>query len=201
MFIFIRESEQSNMVLIGAGLVRRNHLFEFFIKRKNPKINIPEKIVTQNKETCSFQTVAMLGLDLNIKIDTYDNIDDVINYLIENQEKDILICWKYNELHKIIEGLIYALLKYNIKLHWDENPLSGNHKVHDYTSMMVLNGSFLYVFNQYDVFFNNKLQRYDIDYSKFKIQPLFSKHLSLNYMYRLINKLNIFYINRFLKLT
>lgn len=193
MFIFIREAEHSNIDnLSGAGLVRRNHLFEFFIKKKNSKINIPEKIITQNKETCSYQTVAMLGLDLNLKIDTYDNINDVINDLIENKEKDILICWKYNELPKIIEELIYALLKYSIKLHWGENPLSGNHKVDDYKSMIVLNGTFLYVFNQYDVCFNNKSQRYDIDYSKFNIQPLFSKELSLNYIYGLINKLKIF---------
>ena len=134
----------------------------------------------------------MLGLDLNLKIDTYDNINDVINDLIENKENDILICWKYNELPKIIEELIYALLKYSIKLHWGENPLSGNHKVDDYKSMIVLNGTFLYVFNQYDVCFNNKSQRYDIDYSKFNIQPLFSKELSLNYIYGLINKLKIF---------
>jgi hypothetical protein len=204
MFIFIRESERSkidNVNLSNIGFVRRNHLPKFLINKKNHKINIPEIIITMKKDTndifsnLAYQSVAMLGIELKLKIiNDYssDNINDLVDFLIKNKEKDILLCWRYDELTKIIQMLIHKMLKYNIKLYWGSNPISGKHQINDYTSMWILNDKNLHVFYQYDITYNNKYQSYDIDYSKFKKEPLFSKQFSTSYLYNIINKMNIF---------
>lgn len=204
MFIFVRESERSkinNINLSNIGFVRRNHLPNFLINRKNPKINVPEIIITMKKDindevsNLTYQSVAMLAIELKLKIInefSSKNINDLVDFLIKNKEKDILICWKYDELTKIIQILLNKILKCNVKLYWGSNPLSGKHQLSDYTSMWVLNEKVLNVFYQYDVIYNNKFKSYDIDYSNFQKEPLFSKQFSINYLYKLINKLNIF---------
>ena len=183
MFIFIREGEQSNIDninLSNAGFVRRNHLPYFLINKKNPKINIPEIIITNKQNNTAYQSVVMLAIELNKKINDFNNVNQVIDYLVKNTDKDILICWKYDELNKIVEGLIYKLFKYNIKLSW----VSKKHQTDEYNILWVLNNNFFHVFNHYDVVYNNKFQSYDIDYSNFQIQPIFTKQLSLSIFYR-----------------
>lgn len=199
MLIFIREGEQSkidNINLSNAGFVRRNHLPTFLIKKKNPKINIPEIIVTSkqnNKNNTPYQSVAMLAIELNKKIENnFNDINEVVDFLIKNIDKDILICWKYNELNQIVENVIYKLFKLRQKLSWGKNPLSKKPQSDNYNSLWVLNNNFLYVFNQYDVVYNYKHQSYEIDYLNFQVQPLFSKQLSSSIFYRFIDRIRIF---------
>lgn len=195
MFIFIRESEHSdmnNLYLSNTGFVRRNHLSHFFINKKNPKINIPEKIVCMTQKQSSFQSVIMLSIDLNIKVHEFDDINNLVDFLIENKDNDILICWKYDEIHKIAENLIYKLFKTKIKLCWGKNPLNKKQQENEYSIIWVLNNNKFQVFPLYNVIYNEIRYCYDISYSQFTIHPIFTKQFTTSFIYNILNKLKFF---------
>lgn len=195
MFIFIREGEHSDinhLYLSNIGFVRRNHLSCFFTNKKNPKINIPEQIICMTQRQSTFQSIIMLSLDLNIKVQEFDNINTLTDYLIENRESDILICWKYDEIPKIMENLIYKIFKTKIKLVWSRNPLNKKQDEKEYSIVWIFNIDKLEVFPLYNIIYNNIRLCYDIDYSQFSIEPLFMKKFTSSIIYVFLNKLKFF---------
>ena len=197
MLIFIRHGEKSkndDINLSSAGYVRRNHLPYFLLNKKQHSFNIPERIIAM-KQHHSYQTVSMLGYELNVPIEndyTLTEIDPVVKLLL-HEEKDTLICWEHVELAKIVQQYIHK--KYNKKytLNWGKNPFSNKDSEDDYTSIWIINKDTLYVYNQFDVVYNDKKECYDIDYSQFQKEPSFMIQLNKTLFGSLINNLSKWY--------
>ena len=200
MLIFIRHGEKSkndDINLSSAGYVRRNHLPYFLLNKKQHSFNIPERIIAmkQHHSTSSnrpYQTVSMLGYELNVTIEnnyTSTEIDSVVNLLL-HEEKNTLVCWEHVELANIVQQYIHK--KYNKKytLNWGKNPFSNKDIEDDYTSIWIINKDILYVYNQFDVVYNNKNECYDIDYSQLQKEPSFIIQLNKTFIGSLINNLS-----------
>jgi hypothetical protein len=206
MLIFIRHGEKSkkdDINLSSAGYVRRNHLPNFFLNKKLHSFNIPERIIAMKQPHATssnrpYQTVSMLGYELNTKIEndyTLIEIDPIVKSLLK-EEKDTLICWEHVELAKMVQHYIHK--KYNKKynLSWGKNPFSNKDSDDDYTSVWIINKDTLYVYNQFDVIYNDNKECYDIDYSQLQKEPFFSIQLNKTFIGSLIDHFSKWIINK-----
>ena len=198
MYIFIRHGEKSkndNIHLSRVGYVRRNELPHFFKNQKNKHINIPEKIIAMKQHNIDssnrpFETVSMLSHDLNIPIEhnyTQTQIDDIVDHLLDKNTThlDTLICWEHEELTVIVKKLIQKIYNNKFKLYWGRIPILNTHSDNDYTSIWVVDTikHYLYVYNEFDIIYNEKLDCYDIDYSTLQNRPFFSLKLNKSSWY------------------
>ena len=195
MFIFIRHGEKSkynNINLSDVGVVRRNHLPKFFIDKKIPNLNIPEKIIAMhpyNNDTSdhSYQTVERLATTLNIKICSYKKheLNDIVKDLLKYKDINTLICWEREELSTLVEKLIYKLYSQDFKFNWGKNPFNIYNNTDDYTSMWIvdINTNTLKVYSLFDIKYNQKYDLYDFIYSDVKSEPRFVLTLKDNSYY------------------
>ena len=188
MFIFIRHGEKSkkdNINLSEIGFIRRNNLPEFFTKKKNINIKIPQRIIVMKQhhpDTSNrpLQTVSVLAdvLKINIENDYKSSqISEVINSFY-NTNKTVLICWEHIDLALIVESYINKVFNKNIKLHWGKNPLASYDSNTDYTSIWIIDDNKLKVYNLFDVIYDSRYDYYNIDYSKVTSEPIFVLELS-----------------------
>jgi hypothetical protein len=195
MFIFIRHGEKSkynNINLSDVGVVRRHHLPKFFIDKKIPDLNIPERIVAMhpyNNDTSdhSYQTVEHLAKTLNVNICSYKKheLNDIVKDLLKYKDMTTLICWEREELSILVEKLIYKLYYQDFKFNWGKNPFNIYNNTDDYTSMWVVdtNTNTLKVYTLFDVKYNKKYDFYDFIYSDVKSEPRFVLTLKDNSYY------------------
>lgn len=193
MFIFIRHGEKTendSINLSSAGYVRRNELPNFFINKYN-KLNIPERLIAMKQHTLytsnrPYQTVSLLAYELKLKIEnnyTQKEILETVSTIMDDINKDTLICWEHKEMVEMIEKLIYEMYNYKIKLKWGKNPSKNEEDSNDYTSIWVIDpiNHTLNVYSQFDVIYNDDLQRYDVSYNNVSNKPFFTLNLKQSY--------------------
>jgi len=190
MLIFIRHGEISkndNLNLSSAGYVRRNTLSEFFLQKYNKNLNIPEHIIIPLQQNICFQTVSLLAYDSKLKIEKvnteHSDFDNLVSVLKKNINTDILVCMDHYQLIKLIESLIYKIYKKKIKLKWSKNPLNKE-DIDDYSSIFVFDPikHVLNVYNQFDVIYNEKYKRYDVDFNNIQENPIISINFNKTYI-------------------
>lgn len=189
MFIFIRHGEKSkydNINLSDIGFVRRNHLPNFFINKKNVNLNIPERIVAIHpyNNDCidyTYQTVIELSKTLNVDVCSYKKheLNDIVNDLIKYKDMNTLICLESEDLSVVVEQLIYKLYSQEFEFNWGKNPFNIYNNKDDHTCIWVVdrNTNTLKVYNLFNVIYNKKYNYYDINYLDVKSEPRFTLEL------------------------
>jgi hypothetical protein len=185
MIIFITHAEKSKInydSLSNEGYVRRNTLSEFFINKYNKHLNTPEYILIPNKadNNACIQTVSMLAYELRLNVnniytdETDTNFYNIMSFVKKNINNDILICWNKEELVKLVEKMIFYFYNKKITLKWGRNPLTKEHN--DSSTIWVIDPikHTLNVYNQFDVIYNEKYKRLDVNYDSVKIDPILS---------------------------
>jgi hypothetical protein len=89
----------------------------------------------------------------------------------------------HSQLIKLIESLIYKIYKKKIKFKWSKNPLNKE-DIDDYSSIFVFDPikHVLNVYNQFDVIYNEKYKRYDVDFNNIQENPIVSINFNKTYI-------------------
>ena len=135
---FIRHAEKNDndpIHLSESGIIRANELVNFFIEKKRD-IPLPTKIIAmkqKNKKSSNrpYETIYPLAQKLNLEINTdlkKKEIKKIVDYIIENENENILVCWEHEYLVEIIKQLTRIHLKwksddYSSVYVWDDKQL------------------------------------------------------------------------------
>lgn len=202
MFIFIHHAEKNTIhpdSLSDIGHIRANNLPDFFTKKRNPNINTPKRILTTDN-ILSTRTVNMLSIQLKVPTECHKNTHDILKIMHNNKSDHILFCGNNTEIVEIVERLIYKLYYKEMNLKWCKNPEATCNSIKDFSTIWIVDptDNTLKVYNYFDVFYNQRYNYYDINYSDVSVIPLYTSILTNNNLSRtgyIVNNIKGFLYN------